>query len=122
MPIRVNTLGIPDRSGRILAPEPPAIAHPAWTGRAWVSDAARYQPPPPPVPVSITRLQARLALLEAGLWDAVMAWASTADARSQAYFEDAQTWYRDDPILNAAAPALGLSASALDELFRRAAR
>lgn len=70
---------------------------------------------------SITRLQARLALIDEGLWEAVMAFAAQADARTQAFFEDAQTWKRQDPTLIAAAPLLGLSAEQLDQLFKLAA-
>jgi hypothetical protein len=70
---------------------------------------------------SISRLQARLQLLDAGLWAGVMAWAAAADPAAAAFFEDAQVWRRNDPTLAAAAAQLGLSDSDLDDLFRAAA-
>ena len=73
------------------------------------------------VSASISRLQARLQLLDAGLWAGVMAWAAAADPASAAFFDDAQVWRRNDPTLAAAAAQLGLSESDLDDLFRAAA-
>jgi len=90
-----------------------------WDGGGFVAS----EPEPEPAPASITRLQARLALLDAGLWSAVVAWAAdpARTAREQAYWADAQTWRRDDPVIERAAEALGLDAETVGALFRAAA-
>lgn len=89
-------------------------------------------PPDGWVPATVTRLQARLCLLNqpapAGsgyphLWGWLEDWAADP-ARSEserAYFEDAQTWRRDDPLVAAVTAALGLDDEAVDGLFRAAA-
>jgi hypothetical protein len=69
-----------------------------------------------------TRLQARLALIDAGMWSAVTAYfadPSRTDAEV-AFFEDASNWERLDPTLTAGATALGLDDAALDALFTAA--
>jgi len=74
-----------------------------------------------------TRLQARLALIDApdpsaaedSLWDAILAYFDepARTAAEIAYWEEARTWHRTDPVLAAAATALGLDDAALDALF-----
>jgi hypothetical protein len=74
-----------------------------------------------------SRLQARLALIDApdpaaaedSLWDAILAYFDepARTAAELAYWEEARTWRRDDPVLAAAATALGLDDPALDALF-----
>jgi hypothetical protein len=76
-----------------------------------------------PVPESVTRLQARLALIDAGRWADVEAWAADP-ARTdveRAYWADSPIWRRADPVLAAAAAALGMDSDAVDALFRAAA-
>ena len=78
--------------------------------------------------MQITRLQARLMLLETpapsgtftSAWDAVQAWAQTQAADVQAFFEDAQNWKRNDPNVAAGAVAFGWDAATLDALFEQA--
>jgi hypothetical protein len=86
---------------------------------------AEYVPPPPtppPVPAVISRRQARLALLNAGLLDAVEAAIANAPPAVRITYEDATEWWRDDPLIAELARALGLSESQVDELFVKASR
>jgi hypothetical protein len=70
----------------------------------------------------ISRLDGKLALARAGLWDAFQAWATGASlsVEERIYFDDALTWRRTDPVLCAGAAALGLSDDQVDALFRAA--
>lgn len=81
------------------------------------------QDTPPPVPSRITRRQARLALLEAGLLDVVeqiMANPETPRAVRITY-EDATEWWRNDPMVAQFAAELDLTSEQVDALFYRAA-
>ena len=88
-----------------------------------VAVAAKFAPITPPIPEQVSRLQARLALIEVDLWDAVVAYFADPDRTpaEMAFWEDAQTWRRADPVIAAAGTALGLTAEQIDELFRNAA-
>jgi hypothetical protein len=79
------------------------------------------------VPASVTRRQARQALLLAGLLDQVpTAIASIPDATQRALaqieWEDSQTFERSRPLLIQLADALGLNEQALDDLFIQASK
>lgn len=80
---------------------------------------------PAPVPQSITRRQARLALLQAGHLSAVeSAIASIADPAQQMAarieYENA-TWERANPWVDQLGQAIGLSVADIDQLFITAA-
>ena len=81
--------------------------------------------PAPPVPQSITMRQARLALLNAGFLDDVEAAIITMDeaqrAQTQIEWEYAQTVERDNALVAALGPKLGLDDAAIDSLFSMAA-
>jgi MoxR-like ATPase len=77
--------------------------------------------PPAPVPTSVSPLQARRALRQAGLSDAVAAWIVTQDADTQDAWEYAVEVLRTDPAIQGAAGALGMTDAQIDELFRLAA-
>lgn len=82
--------------------------------------------PPPPVPVQVTRAQGKAALIQAGLWDGVVAYVAgitdpTEKALAEVALNDTITWRRSSPFLVGAATALGLDAIALDALFTTAA-
>lgn len=87
-------------------------------------------PLPAPVPVTIvpnrvSMRQARLALLQAGLLDdvaaAIEAMQSPQKEAAQIEWEYSQEVHRDKALVLALAPALGLDAAALDQLFITAA-
>ena len=75
-----------------------------------------------PIPQSVTRRQARQALLLAGLLSSVQAAIDgIADpiqrGLAQIEWDDSQAFGRDRPLLIALATALGLDSSELDQLF-----
>lgn len=79
-----------------------------------------------PVPVSVTRRQARLALLQAGLLDlvevAIEAMPEPARSAARIEWEDATEIRRDHALIAALADEVGLTSERLDELFIAAAR
>ena len=88
---------------------------------------AELLPEPVPVqasvaPQSVSRAQGKLALIQAGLWPAAIAFVDgITDPAQKAYAEvalyDTQEWRRDSPFLASAAAALDLSEAQLDTLF-----
>lgn len=92
-----------------------------WDGETFTSPPSQ----PPPVPQSITMRQARLALLNAGLLDDVEAAIITMDepqrTQTQIEWEYAQTVERDNALVAALGPMLGLDDAAIDSLFSMAA-
>ncbi|MGB3866537.1 MAG: hypothetical protein WBA29_13010 [Xanthobacteraceae bacterium] len=80
-----------------------------------------YVAPPEPLPLVVSAAQGRLALLDAGLLATVKAAVDQADEATQIWFEYATEWQRDHPILLALGAQVGLSGSAIDDLFRAAA-
>lgn len=89
---------------------------------AWLAEGNTPEPyvaPPPPVPSTVSRFQARAALVQSGwftMMDNFMATLDKQDIRRMAW-EDASSFNRDSPTLLAMAQMLGLSDSALDSLF-----
>lgn len=94
-------------------------------GIGWSYSGGVFTAPPPPAPVvpqSVTRRQARQALLLAGLLDSVdpaIAAIPDATARKLAEIEwqDSLEFERNRPLLISLATALGLDGAALDQLF-----
>lgn len=85
----------------------------------------QFGPPPapatPPPPVVVTMRQARLALLDANLLDAVETALSGAPRAAQIEWEFAATVERSSPTVELLAGVLGLDDEALDVLFADAA-
>lgn len=81
--------------------------------------AAFLNPPPPPV--SVTPRQARIALLQAGLLEAVETKLKSKGRASQIAWEYATQISRGDPLMNELGKQLGLSDAAIDLLFKQAA-
>ena len=76
----------------------------------------------PSVPQSVSRAQGKLALIQAGLWPAAIAFVNgITDPAQKTYAEvalnDTQEWRRDSSFLKSATAALGLSEEQLDTLF-----
>jgi hypothetical protein len=69
----------------------------------------------------VTARQAKLALLDAGLFDDIETYIGTLDGvegkRAKIAWECASTFRRDDQLLNAVAEVKGLSAAEIDHLF-----
>lgn len=71
---------------------------------------------------AITRRQARLTLLSAGLLDVVEAYMSREDTPRAVVieYEDATQWHRDSALVTGVATALGLTDEQVDDLFAQA--
>lgn len=87
-----------------------------------VRDAGAWVEGPEPVPQEVTRAQGKLALLNAGLLANAQAAATAAGQAAEIAFNDALTYERTSPTLNALAAALGLSSNDLDALFIAASK
>ena len=74
-----------------------------------------------PVPQQVTRRQAKLAMLGAGILSQVEAAVSQADAASQIEWAEAQAFERNHPLIASLASQLGLPEEQVDDLFRKAA-
>lgn len=88
-----------------------------------VAEWQAAQAEPQPVPRRITRRQGRLALLQAGMLDAVeqiMANPETPRAVRITY-EDATEWWQGDAMIAEFAAALDLTDAQVDALFVQAA-
>lgn len=73
------------------------------------------------VPIKITRLQAKLQLLEIGLLDEVEELVKQ-DRKVELYWKEAQSIERNHPILNQMVMALDLTSEQLDNLFIEASK
>lgn len=75
------------------------------------------------IPSSVTMFQARAALINAGLFDAVDTVIHDGDdLLAQTAWEYAATIERQSPLMKALASKLGLNDAQIDQLFRTAAR
>lgn len=77
------------------------------------------------VPQQVTNAQGAAALIQAGLWDDVLAYVDamsdpTEKALAEVALHRTTHWSRTSPFLNGAATALGLSSEDLDNLFIQA--
>jgi hypothetical protein len=79
------------------------------------------EPEPEPVPQVVSRMQARIALHNAGLLTSVEAAVSAADPFVQIAWADAQEFRRNSQTITTLAAALSMSDEQLDDLFRAAA-
>ena len=127
----VGMYALRDREREIVVPPPDTLR----TGQPWLRawDVIALTPveieaaQKARVPQSVTRRQARQALLLAGLLDNVQpAIDSIADpvqrSMAQIEWDDSQQFERKRPLLIALAAALGLGEEALDNLFIQAAQ
>ena len=74
-------------------------------------------PPPAPAIPPVSRMQALLALHDAGLLDAVNAIVAAADPRTRLAWETATDFHRTSPTIAALWAALGKTDAELDALF-----
>lgn len=91
------------------------------TPAAIAAAAAALAGEPPPVPRSVTPVQARRALRQAGLLDQVDTLVATLPPEARDEWEYGLAVERDNPVIAAVAAALGLTAAQVDDLFRAAA-
>lgn len=71
------------------------------------------------IPKSIEVLQGLLAIDQVGLSSLYESWINSPERTfaEKAFINNARTWRRDDPILQAAATEIGLTKEQLDQLF-----
>ena len=74
------------------------------------------------MPAEVPKWQARRALLDAGLLDAVEAAVAAADRHIQITWADAPNIVRNSPFVTAMDAALGLTGAQVDALFVAAKR
>lgn len=121
--LTANTSVIREADGSVVPADPANIDwqdYQAW--RAAGNQPAPCTPPVPSVPQSVTRLQAKAALLQAGLLDAANAHFAQAgaDPLARLAWAEATTFERDSRLVAATAAALNLSSAQVDDLFRTA--
>lgn len=75
---------------------------------------------PTPVPSVVSRRQAKLALLDAGLLDNADSIIAAADQETQINWADAVEFRRDHPLITVIGRALGMTSEQIDDLFRLA--
>lgn len=132
----------PMREGEWLIPAgsvetpPPAAEEPSyarWTGRTWeVYTPPVPEPEPEPEPQDpqkitvVSKAQAKLALLEAGLLDTVEtalgSMEGVAGQRARIEWNDRTEFHRDHEFIGLLAASIGLSDEQIDALFTRAAQ
>jgi hypothetical protein len=78
-------------------------------------------PPAPVIPQVVSRMQAKMALQNAGLLASVESTVAAGTAATQIYWADAPDFHRDHPVLLSLATALNLSSAQVDALFTAAA-
>lgn len=88
----------------------------------WVAEGGSAEPADPPplyVPQEVSAGQAYAALMAAGLYDEVEAWASDpkTDVLHRLAFQKGTTFRRESPALAAGSAALGWDDAMLDRLF-----
>lgn len=69
------------------------------------------------IPKTVTSVQAKTALYDAGLYASIATYMLTAPVPQQLAWNDSPTFDRQSPTLQAIAGALGLSSTQLDALF-----
>lgn len=79
-------------------------------------------PGPEPVPQSISRFQARVALMDAGLLAGVELAIADADPLTQLAWAEATEWRRDSPSIAAIGAAIRLTDEDIDNLFIEASK
>lgn len=77
---------------------------------------------PVPVPQTVSRFQARAALMQAGLLAQVEAAIAQAGPFEQLAWAETTEWHRDSPTINAIGTALNLTPAQIDDLFMAAAQ
>jgi hypothetical protein len=98
--------------------DPSATAQQKTLGNAVLTTFVMTQPS---VPQVVGAMNAKVALLRAGLLPSVQAWVNTQSAEQQLIWNTATDFRRDSALIAAGAAALGLTSAQLDQLFITAA-
>jgi hypothetical protein len=116
-PLPAELVGLADETLADLSAhlDPEACAALGYVGQGFLY--VDPPPAPPVVPAVVSRMQAKMALLAAGLLDDVEAAVSAGSAELQIYWNEASDFHRDHPVLIGMTEALGLTAEQTDALF-----
>jgi hypothetical protein len=93
-------------------------------GPGWRLSSGELAPPAqesPPVPQVVSRAQLKLALLAAGILDAVEGFVATADRAVQIMWAERAEFDRHHPLLAEMVTAFGMTPGQADDIFRLAA-
>lgn len=99
------------------------IEAPDYVDHGWRLDGSTWIEPvpilPPVIPVTVTPLQASIAMMQAGKLDELNAYmaSESVDPIAKLAWEKATSFVRDSPLLLQIASELGWSEQELDELF-----
>ena len=74
------------------------------------------------VPQSVTRMQAMIAMNNAGLLPTIQNWVAGQNTTIQLEWANAGSFSRSSPLINSAAATLGITQAQLDNLFIAAAQ
>ncbi len=99
--------------GSVEVSEPPYDARQVWLDGGW-GDV------PQSVPQTVSKRQAKLALLNEGLLDDVEAFIESLDRVEQIEWADSGSFDRSSPLISKVGDALSISQKRLDALFRAA--
>lgn len=78
------------------------------------------QPPAAPCPAAVSATGLRLALIEAGMQNAIEAYVPTQPPETKVWWEYQVTMRRDHPLIAKAQADLGIADAVADMLFNRA--
>lgn len=112
--------GIPFGTSKKAPPELAEDQYAVWNGSGW---DATTTPPPEPVPVKdvpqvITKYQAKMALLQDGLYESVEQYVSNSnDYALKISWYDATNFYRDNQFIAELAIQFNLTQDQVDDLF-----
>lgn len=119
-----DEFGIPFGTTKKAPPELLEGEYAAWGGTDWY---VTVMPPPPPVPEKIvpefiSKYQAKMALLQVGLFEQVEAYvqASNDNALKISWY-DATNFYRDNQFITQLSIQFNLTSDQVDDLFILAA-
>ena len=97
--------------GTISIPMKPGADH-EWQDEQWV-----HVPRPPAIPDSLTRIEFKGALLQAGLLDQVETLMEGADPMTQLKWREATEFPRNDPMIDSLGAQIGLTPEQIDAMF-----
>lgn len=114
--------GIPPGTTKKAVPELVENEYAFWTGSGWiVTDTSPMivpVTPPKQVPESITKYQAKMALLEIGLFEQVETYVRDSnDAALKISWYDAEKFHRNNSFIASVGQAFNLSQDQIDDLF-----
>lgn len=92
-----------------------------WTIRGLTPEEVTDQAAARRARMTCSRAQGQLAMLQAGVLDAMESWVATQSRATQIEYAARGTWRRDWPLVAMGAEALGLTEAQVDELFILAA-